>query len=110
MRNVLSRAAAEESIMPDPAWSQKIQSEVTRANVELVAVLDEQEISLADVACFGVGHMLQLSANPDSLVSVECNGERLINCHLGKANGVYTLRVHDFVDDQQEFIEDILAI
>jgi len=109
MRNVLSRAAPEESIMPDPAWSQKIQSEVTRANVELVAVLDEQETLLAEVARFAVGHMLPLRATPDSLVSVECNGERLINCHIGKANGVYTLRVHDFVDHEQEFIEDILA-
>jgi flagellar motor switch protein FliM len=109
MRNVLSRAAPEESIMPDPAWSQKIQSEVTRANVELVAVLDEQETSLAEVARFAVGHMLHLRATPDGLVSVECNGERLINCHIGKANGVYTLRVHDFVDQEQEFIEDILA-
>lgn len=109
MRKVLSRAAPEESIMPDPAWSQKIQSEVTRANVELVALLDEQEISLAEVARFAVGHMLPLRATTDSLVSVECNGERLINCHIGKANGVYTLRVHDFVDHEQEFIEDILA-
>jgi flagellar motor switch protein FliM len=77
--------------------------------VELVAVLDEQETSLAEVARFAVGHMLHLRATPDGLVSVECNGERLINCHIGKANGVYTLRVHDFVDQEQEFIEDILA-
>jgi flagellar motor switch protein FliM len=109
MRHELSRTAPAESIMPDPAWSQKIQSEVTRANVELVAVLDEQESSLGEVAHFAVGHMLKLRASPDGLVRVECNGERLINCQIGKANGVYTLRVHDFVDQEQEFIEDILA-
>lgn len=109
MRNILSRAAPEESIMPDPAWSQKIQSEVSRANVELVAVLDEQETSLAEVARFSVGHMLQLRATPDGLVRVECNGERLINCNIGKADGVYALRVHDFVDHEQEFIDDILS-
>jgi flagellar motor switch protein FliM len=109
MRNELSRVAPPESIMPDPAWSQKIQSEVTRANVELVAVLDEQRTTLAEVAHFAVGQVLQLRATPDTPIRVECNGERLINCHIGKANGVYTLRVHDFVDQKQEFIEDILA-
>jgi flagellar motor switch protein FliM len=109
MRNELSRAAPPETIMPDPAWSEKIQSEVTRANVELIAVLEEQKMTLADIAHFAVGQMLQLTATPDSMVRVECNGERLINCQMGKSKGVYALRVHDFVDQKQEFMEDILA-
>lgn len=109
MRNELARARPAESIMPDPVWSQKIHSEVTRASVELVAVLEEQKITLADVAQFHVGQMLQLRATPDGLVRVECNGEPLINCQIGKANGVYTLRVHDFVDQEQEFMDQILA-
>lgn len=109
MRNELARARPAEAIMPDPAWSQKIHSEVTRANVDLVAVLDEQKITLAEVAQFSIGQMLQLRAAPDGLVRVECNGEQLINCQIGKSNGVYTLRVHDFIDQEQEFMEDILA-
>lgn len=109
MRNELARARPAESIMPDPAWSQKIHSEVTRANVELVAVLEEQKITLGEVAQFHVGQMLKLRATPDGVVRVECNGEPLINCQIGKANGVYTLRVHDFVDQEQEFMDDILA-
>lgn len=109
MRNELSTTAGPETVRADPAWSQKIQSEVTRANVELVAVLDEQELSLAEVAGFSVGQLLQLRASPDGLLCVECNGERLINCEIGKSNGVYTLRIRDFVDQDQEFVEDILA-
>lgn len=109
MRNELSRTAGPESVRPDPAWSQKIQSEVSRANVDLVAVLDEQEISLADVARFAVGQVLPLSATPDGVLRVECNGEPLINCEIGKSNGVYALRVRDFVDQEREFMDDILA-
>lgn len=109
MRNELSRTAGPEAVRPDPAWSQKIQSEVSRANVELVAVLDEQELSLADVAQFAVGRVLRLSATPDGVLRVECNGERLINCEIGKSNGVYALRVRDFIDQEREFMEDILA-
>jgi flagellar motor switch protein FliM len=109
MRNELARVRAPDNIMPDPAWSQKIHSEVTRANVDLVAVLEEQKITLAEVAQFEVGQMLKLLATPDGLVKVECNGEALINCQIGKANGVYTLRVHDFVDQEQEFMDNLLA-
>lgn len=109
MRNELSRAAPPEDIMPDPAWSQKIHSEITRTNVELVAVLDEQTLSLAEIADFSVGKTLKLRATPEGPVSIECNGERLINCQIGKSNGVYAARVHDFVDQEKEFMEDILA-
>jgi flagellar motor switch protein FliM len=109
MRNDLSRTASPESVRPDPAWSQKIQSEVSRANVDLVAVLDEQELSLFDVARFAVGQVLPLSASPDGIVRVECNGEPLINCEIGKSNGAYALRVRDFVDQEKEFMNDLLA-
>jgi flagellar motor switch protein FliM len=109
MRNELSRPAGPESARPDSVWSQKIQSEVSRANVDLVAVLDEQELSLADVAAFAVGRVLALRAAPDGLLRVESNGEPLINCEIGKANGVYALRVRDFIDQKTEFMEDILA-
>jgi flagellar motor switch protein FliM len=108
MRNELSRVTPPEAAMPDPAWSQKIHSEVTRTNVELIAVLDEQMLPLAEVARFAVGQMLQLRATPEGPVLVECNGERLINCQIGKANGAYALRVHEFIDQEQEFMEDIL--
>lgn len=109
MRNELSRTAGPESVRPDPAWSQKIQSEVSRANVDLVAVLDEQELQLADVARFAVGQVLPLKATPEGVLRVECNGEPLINCEIGKSNGVYALRVRDFVDQEREFMDDILA-
>ncbi|MDH4983638.1 FliM/FliN family flagellar motor switch protein [Hyphomicrobium sp. D-2] len=109
MRNELSRTVGPESVRPDPAWSQKIQSEVSRANVDLVAVLDEQELTLADVARFAVGKVIRLGATPDSVLRVECNGERLINCEIGKSNGAYALRIRDFIDQEQEFMNDILA-
>jgi flagellar motor switch protein FliM len=109
MRNELSRTASPESVRPDPAWSQKIQTEVSRANVDLVAVLDEQELTLLDIARLSVGHVLPLGASPDGLLRVECNGEALINCEVGKANGSYALRVRDFIDKQREFMEEILA-
>ncbi|MCK9911890.1 FliM/FliN family flagellar motor C-terminal domain-containing protein, partial [Microbacteriaceae bacterium K1510] len=65
-----------------------------------MAVLDEQELQLADVARFAVGQVLPLKATPEGVLRVECNGEPLINCEIGKSNGVYALRVRDFVDQE----------
>jgi flagellar motor switch protein FliM len=56
-----------------------------------------------------VGQVLELNATARSRVRVECDGERLIWCHLGKSEGHYTLRVEDIVDQEQEFMKDILS-
>ena len=58
---------------------------------------------------FRVGQVLELKATPRTRVHLECDGERMVVCQFGKSNGVYTLRVDDFVDREQEFMNDILS-
>jgi flagellar motor switch protein FliM len=108
MREALSRATPKEVTKADPRWSQRIQSEITRTNVAVRAVLDERWITLEEVSSLKVGQVMQLNATPSSRVRVECNDEPLLWCQLGKSNGVYTLRVDEFIDPQQEFLDDIL--
>jgi flagellar motor switch protein FliM len=108
MREALSRATPKEATKADPRWSQRIQSEITRTNVAVRAVLDERWITLEEVSSLKVGQVMQLNATPSSRVRVECNDEPLLWCQLGKSNGVYTLRVDEFIDPQQEFLDDIL--
>ena len=108
MREALSRATPKEATKADPRWSQRIQSEITRSNVAVRAVLDERWITLEEVSSLKVGQVMQLNATPSSRVRVECNDEPLLWCQLGKSNGVYTLRVDEFIDPEQEFLDDIL--
>jgi flagellar motor switch protein FliM len=105
----LSRVPTKDATRPDPGWSKLIQKEVTRASVSLVAILDERPGTLGEITTFRVGDVLELKANPHSRVRVECNGERLLWCDLGKTGGAYTLRVDAFVDREQEFIDEIRA-
>jgi len=105
----LSRVPSKDTLRPDPGWARRIEKEVTRANVTLTAILDEQPGLLGEITKFRVGDVIELKANPQSRVRVECNGERLMWCDLGKSGGVYTLRVDAFVDREQEFIDDIQA-
>jgi flagellar motor switch protein FliM len=108
MREALSRVSPKEPAKADPRWSQRIQSEITRTNVAVRAVLDERWITLEEVSTLKVGQVMQLNATPSSRVRVECNDEPLLWCQLGKSNGVYTLRVDEFIDREQEFLDDIL--
>ncbi len=64
---------------------------------------------LAEIAGLNVGQVLDLQATPRTRVHLECDGQRMILCQFGKSNGVYTLRVEDFVDREREFMNDILA-
>jgi flagellar motor switch protein FliM len=109
MRQALSDVVPKDTAKRDPRWSERIETEVSRANVTLNAVLDERASLLGEISNFRVGQIVELKATVNSQVRVECNGERLLWCNLGKSNGVYTLRVSDFVDRQKEFIDDILA-
>jgi flagellar motor switch protein FliM len=105
----LSRVPPKDASRPDPGWARQIEKEVSRASVTLVAVLDERAGTLGEITQFRVGEVIELKATPQSRVRVECNGERLMWCDLGKSGGVYTLRVDAFVDREQEFIDEIRA-
>jgi len=109
LRQALARVPAKEAPTADARWSQQIQSEVTRAHIMLTAVLDERMGMLGEVAGFEVGQVVELNATAHGRVRLECNGERLMWCHLGKSQGKYTLRVDELVDREQEFLNEILS-
>lgn len=109
LRDALSRAPQKELAPADPRWTRQIENELTRAGVVLSAVLDERMGLLGEIANLTVGDVLELNATAHSRVRLECNGERLIWCHLGKTNGIYTLRVDEFVDQQREFMDEIMS-
>ena len=109
MRKAFARTASADAALPDPRWSEQIEREITRANVTLNAVLDERPMRLGEIANFRVGQVVELKATPRTRVHLECDGERMVVCQFGKSNGVYTLRVDDFIDREQEFMNDILS-
>jgi flagellar motor switch protein FliM len=100
---------AKDSTQPDPRWAQQIEREITRASVSLSAVLDELAIELGEMLQFRVGQVLELKATAHTRVHLECDGERMVVCQFGKSNGVYSLRVDDFVDREEELMNDILS-
>lgn len=67
-----------------------------------------RHVTLEDIATLKIGQVLTLEATAKTRVKLECNAEFLFWCDLGQADGYYTLRVKDFVSQEQELIDDIL--
>ena len=109
LRQALGRTPTKEAPKADAQVERADENGVTRAHVTLTAVLDERMGMLGEVAGFAVGQVVELNATPHGRVRLECNGERLMWCHLGKSQGKYTLRVDEVVDREQEFMNEILS-
>ncbi|MCL4766660.1 MAG: FliM/FliN family flagellar motor switch protein [Hyphomicrobiaceae bacterium] len=93
----------------DPGWTRQMSSEINRTRLAMRAVLEERRRPLAELAALRVGQILPLDATPRSRVRIDCNGEPLLWCEVGQSSGVHTLRVHGFVDREQEFMDGLLS-
>ncbi len=109
MRQNLARVLSGDVSPRDPRWTRQIQSEVARTEVSLTAILDEKQMTLGEIAGLKVGTVLALDAGPRSKVRLECGGQPLFWCELGRSDSVYTLRIEDFVDTNEDMLDDLLS-
>jgi flagellar motor switch protein FliM len=108
VRQDLARDVAAEISVRDPRWAKQIQSEIGQTEVTIRGVIEQRHFSLKDITTLKIGQVLTLEATAKTRVKLECNVEFLFWCDLGQADGYYTLRVKDFVSQEQELIDDIL--
>ena len=73
------------------------------------ALLAEHPTTLGEVACFQVGQTLALDVTMESLLVLECEGQRLFRGRMGRSRDSYMIRIEENVDPTEEFIDDILA-
>ena len=81
----------------DPQWTRQMEQGVTRAKLDLTAILDEFEMSLGDVAGFAVGVTLPLSNGGDGHVRIECAERGVFLCRLGERGDRYALEIEDII-------------
>lgn len=93
----------------DPLWAQRMKERITQTEVSLSAVMERRDLTLGDVAGFEVGQIVELPVSPTGLIALACEGQTLFWCEIGQKDGAYTIRIADFVDKEQEFIDDMLG-
>jgi len=108
MRKALSHVVTGESSGRDPRWMKQIATEVKKTEVTLKAVLEERFLSLGEIADLKVGDVIELQATPRSRVKLEGNQQGLFWCHIGQSDGSYVLKVDELIDQEKEFIDDVL--
>jgi flagellar motor switch protein FliM len=109
IRQSLGRDVANDTATRDPRWSRQIRDEISRTEVAIRAVIEEKSFCLEDIAALQVGQILKLQATARSRVKLESSDHALFWCQLGQADGRYTLRIEEPVDQEQEFLDDILS-
>ena len=108
MRKALSHVVTGESSGRDPRWMKQIATEVKKTEVTLKAVLEERFLSLGEIADLKVGDVIELQATPRSRVKLEGNHQGLFWCHIGQSEGSYVLKVDEHIDQEKEFLDDVL--
>ncbi len=108
MRKLLSRVVSSESSGRDPRWMKQIATEVKKTEVTLKAVLEERFLSLGEIADLKVGDVIELQATPRSRVKLEGNNQGLFWCNIGQSEGTYVLKVDEHIDQEKEFLDDVL--
>jgi flagellar motor switch protein FliM len=91
------RGPAPGAAKLDPIWSNRMERRVTESSLTLTAILDEFQMSLADVSSLRLGHILPLSDGGQGQVRIECGERGVFICSLGERNGRYALEVEDVI-------------
>ena len=81
----------------DPVWSSRMERRVTESSLKLIAILDEFQMSLADVSGLKVGHVLPLADGGQGRVRIESGERGVFVCSLGERGGRYALEVEDII-------------
>ena len=98
LAGAIARGPAPGAADLDPMWSSRMEKRVAEASLTLIAVLDEFEMSLADVSTLKVGHILPLSDEGGvGRVRIESGERGVFVCSLGERNGRYALEVEDII-------------
>ncbi|MGX9980774.1 flagellar motor switch protein FliM [Methylobacterium fujisawaense] len=109
MRQSLARILVGETSARDSRWTKQIAGEVQKTPVTLKAILEEKQLTLGEIAELSVGQVLELRATPRSRVKLVGNDRDLFWCDVGQEEGGVVLRVDRFIDQDQEFIDDVLS-
>ncbi|WP_062113401.1 FliM/FliN family flagellar motor switch protein [Aureimonas sp. AU40] len=93
----------------DESWTKDLEAGFQKADMRVSALLAEHPTTLGEVACFQVGQTLSLNVTMESLLVLECEGQRLFRGHMGRSRDSYMVRIEESVDPTEEFIDDILS-
>ncbi|MCC9624114.1 flagellar motor switch protein FliM [Thalassospira sp. MA62] len=95
VRELLLQMFMGEKFGRDSIWENHLANELWQTHVNLLAVLDEQVMSLGDVLNLEVGNRLVLNTGPTSPVEVRCGDVPLFKGLMGRKGDRIAIQVRD---------------
>lgn len=109
-REKLSRLPGVDSKGQDERWSDDLYAHVVQTDVRVDVKIEARGFLLGEIAQLRTGDVLRLPVAPTSLIRVASEGRTLFWCSLGQKDGRYTVRIEEFSDERQSFIENVLGV
>lgn len=109
-RMALSRMPGLEGRVDDIRWTDDLYQQIVRTEIRIDVRIEAHGFTLDDISQLEVGDLLRLPNAPTSPIRVETEGRTLFWCTLGQKDGYFTVRLEDFSDARQSFIENILGV
>ncbi|MFD2236374.1 FliM/FliN family flagellar motor switch protein [Aureimonas populi] len=108
-RRKLDRLPEPAPALADEGWARDMEEGLQHADMHLRALLDERSTTLGEIARFTVGQTIVLDTGTESLITVECEEQRLFRGRMGRDRESYLVRIEEKIDPTEEFIDDILS-
>jgi flagellar motor switch protein FliM len=105
LRQELSIEPSAAAVASDPRWTRQMESGVAKARLPVTAIMEEVEMTLADVAAFRVGRVVALRGGGNGRVRLECSGRGVFWGRLGQGEGRYSIEIDDPIDDAETEID-----
>lgn len=102
VRELLLQMFMGEKFGRDSIWENHLANELWQTHVNLLAVLDEQIMSLGDVINLEVGNRLVLNTSPTSPVEVRCGDVPLFKGMMGRKGDRIAIQVRDRARHNEE--------
>lgn len=97
-----SLPSSNQAKAADPAWTERLKAEISRASVKLDAYLNADLMTLGAVADLEIGQILPLPKLAPAQCELRCNDKLLFRGELGQADGRYSLRVAETLSRKTE--------
>ena len=95
VRELLLQMFMGEKFGRDSIWENHLATELWLTDIELQAVLAEQQMTLRQVMNLRVGDTIMLNASPDTSIKLGCGGVPMVTGKMGRLGQNVAIRVDD---------------
>lgn len=108
-RTAAPKPAAPPSSPSLPEWTAHFERHVAHSPIPLIAVLEEREVPLGEIAVLRPGDLLELQASVLSRIRVECADMPVMWCRLGRSSSAFALQIEEFIEPSSSLL-DLFAV